>query len=169
MKQRRAVVQGPKIWLLEAELDRGRTGRPYSRRELSNEKLLLGPGRAVRPGPRTAYRQPAVLEMYSFRQPLDHPDRGTSRSILVRSRVMVIPPQKAGERSSFPPPLAMRTLRARGNCALAHGAPHDSRHELEPLTDAHAKRVPKPTLTKHVVGFSCSLQSHCVTRDDACL
>ena len=25
----------------------------------------------------------------------------------------------------------------------------------EPLTDAHAKRVPKPTLTKHVVGFSC--------------
>ena len=43
-----------------------------------------------------------------------------------------------------------------GNCALAHGAPHrDSRHELEPLTDAHAKRVPKPTLTKHVVGFSC--------------
>ena len=34
--------------------------------------------------------------------------------------------------------------------ALAHGAPHrDSHHELEPQTDAHAKRVPKPTLAKH--------------------
>ena len=57
------------------------------------------------------------------------------------------PPQKAGEgEPSFEELLVMRTLFVLAAiAALAHGAPHrDSHRELEPQTDAHAKRVPKP-------------------------